>query len=83
MFDIYLPAFHFVIEDIVSCFAFVLLQSGAVTILQPNLLDYERQQRFELLIEVHDLATALNERRSVRIHQYNSANRNSYILENL
>ncbi len=52
---------------IIKNFYFIyVLQSGAVSILRPDLLDYERQQRFELLIEVYDLATPINERRSVR-----------------
>jgi len=39
-----------------------------VAILRPDLLDYEQQQRFEVLLEVHDLFEPENERRSVRYY---------------
>lgn len=39
-----------------------------MTILRPDLLDYEGQRQFVLTIEAHDLVTPLNERRHVSKH---------------
>lgn len=37
-----------------------------MTILRPDLLDYEGQREFTVVIEAYDLVTPVNERRHVR-----------------
>lgn len=41
------------------------LQSGVVTILRPDLLDFESQQQFIVTIEAYDTVLPLNQRRQV------------------
>ena len=44
---------------------FFALQSGTVTVLQPDLIDYETNTQFDLVITASDLVVPENERRTV------------------
>ena len=44
---------------------FACLQSGAIILLRPDLIDYETNTQFDLVVVAHDLVLPVNQRRQV------------------
>lgn len=43
------------------------MQSGGIIVLRPDLIDYETNTQFDIVIIAHDLVLPENQRRQVRV----------------
>jgi phosphatidylserine synthase len=44
------------------------LQNGVITVLRPDLIDYETNQQFDIVVIAYDLVLPINQRRQVRFY---------------